>query len=377
MDADGERVCLRDNGAQGSIWAHTWVRGNEIVQAAVQDVQLPKMMQAEQREKIKSMLYIWQLAGASSPHACELYGICWRQNRAMVVTPRYPRTLYNLVKQQHPTGLPRATALQLAWELASALEALHLRAKSQHLDVKPANVLLTTADLPAVRLTDFGVAKSMSQSSDLFQGASGYSAPEQMLQGSAMASADVYGLGATLMFALTGVEPYAAMAALQVAAAADAAAHLPLPDELQDSELRQLVQYFTAREPASRPSITDAANTLWRLCGANPSTCPVKGTLFTAGGGTVPTLMPCCNQVVTWEGLEQLQVVGPWQCPHCWTALPEQPISRFHVNSSLMRQWAASREGAPRELSFEVRPCHAHNALQARHYIWLSVFARV
>lgn len=81
-----------------------------------------------------------------------------------------------------------------------------------HLDLKPANILLTNQGAP--RIADFGIAKLLSG-----QGASAgttggaaftpaYSAPETFLDGETGPPSDVYGLGATLWALLVGHPPF-------------------------------------------------------------------------------------------------------------------------------------------------------------------------
>ncbi|GAB2583876.1 hypothetical protein GCM10027168_15880 [Streptomyces capparidis] len=93
--------------------------------------------------------------------------------------------------------LPPASVRRLAAWLAEALAALH-RAGIVHLDVKPANVLLT-ADGP--RLIDFGIAAGTLPAGSA--GSWGFMSPEQVA-GHAGPPSDIYSLGATLEYAHGG-----------------------------------------------------------------------------------------------------------------------------------------------------------------------------
>ncbi|MGI9597123.1 MAG: protein kinase domain-containing protein [Acidimicrobiales bacterium] len=81
-----------------------------------------------------------------------------------------------------------------------------------HLDLKPANILLTNQGAP--RIADFGIAKlttGQGASAGTTGGAAftpAYSAPETFLDGETGPPSDVYGLGATLWALLVGHPPF-------------------------------------------------------------------------------------------------------------------------------------------------------------------------
>ncbi|MCO5168996.1 MAG: serine/threonine protein kinase [Planctomycetes bacterium] len=116
--------------------------------------------------------------------------------------------------------LPPPEAARLVERLARALDQVHAQGVA-HRDVKPDNVLLTPQG--DVRLVDFGLARfllaegSLTATSELL-GTPAYMAPEQAdgRARQAGAAADVYGLGGTLFFALTGRPPFEGASALAV-----------------------------------------------------------------------------------------------------------------------------------------------------------------
>ena len=114
-------------------------------------------------------------------------------------------------KVNNQGALPLDEALHYFKQIASALDYIHQK-KINHLDVKPANILLRNGD--AV-LIDFGLSKqyddSGEQTSSTPVGVSiGYAPIEQSTQGGVKqfsASTDIYSLGATLYKMVTGKRP--------------------------------------------------------------------------------------------------------------------------------------------------------------------------
>ncbi|MGW4249393.1 protein kinase domain-containing protein [Nocardia sp. NPDC004722] len=113
----------------------------------------------------------------------------------------------------HTGPLDPARALRILTATADALDCAH-DARVLHRDVKPANILLTTGPRERVVLTDFGIAKSVEESSSLTQkgdvlASFHYSAPER-LDGTTSGdrASDIYSLGCTLFHILTGRRPF-------------------------------------------------------------------------------------------------------------------------------------------------------------------------
>ena len=115
-------------------------------------------------------------------------------------------TLSAWIRGQGPLGVREA--LEIGVRLAGALETAH-RAGVLHLDIKPANVLLTAYGEP--QLCDFGIARiagGRQTSSQQVVGSLAYIAPE-LFQGAAVSvAADVYGLAATVFTVLSGDPPF-------------------------------------------------------------------------------------------------------------------------------------------------------------------------
>lgn len=107
-----------------------------------------------------------------------------------------------------PRGLRMTDAdvCAVARAVLGALEYMHAREPALiHRDIKPEHVLVS--DDERVSLVDFGSARARNGNTVIggvtVAGTFGYMAPEQ-LRGKATPQTDLYGLGATLLFALTG-----------------------------------------------------------------------------------------------------------------------------------------------------------------------------
>lgn len=115
-------------------------------------------------------------------------------------------TLHAAVVTNGP--LPADLARVMLAALAEGLDAIHVRGV-WHRDLKPQNVILSAT---GPQLIDFGIART-TDASNLTQvgsalGSPGYIAPETITGGETGPGADVFALGCTLAFAVTGRPPY-------------------------------------------------------------------------------------------------------------------------------------------------------------------------
>jgi tetratricopeptide (TPR) repeat protein/predicted Ser/Thr protein kinase len=102
-------------------------------------------------------------------------------------------------------------AARLIESVARACEQVHA-AGLVHRDVKPQNVVIGADGQP--RLIDFGLVRSLDPlvpsltATGVLVGTPTFMAPEQVTAGRVDARADIYGLGGTLFYALTGEVPF-------------------------------------------------------------------------------------------------------------------------------------------------------------------------
>jgi hypothetical protein len=188
------------------------------------------------------------------PNVVPLLEVLVEGDELTLVMPYLPGgTLADRVSRHGPA--PAAEVLRLADALGGALAAAH-RAGVVHRDLKPANVLFDAEGVP--HLADFGVASSRGDTAGLTAigtvvGTPGFMAPEQARGEEAAQAADVFALGATLLFAATGEGPYGRGAPdLLMVRAAQGKVH-PVPRSLPP-ELRRRLQAMLDPRPERRPS---------------------------------------------------------------------------------------------------------------------------
>jgi serine/threonine protein kinase len=148
-------------------------------------------------------------------------------------------------------------ALDIVEQAAQALKAASERAII-HRDIKPSNLMLTTDG--RVKISDLGLAKILTEASDLTlsgigMGSPYFMAPEQANDAREVDHrADIYALGLTLLFLLTGKRPYDGNTPFSIVLAH---ANKPLPRGVDlgtelPAEVEGLVQRMSAKDPAAR-----------------------------------------------------------------------------------------------------------------------------
>ena len=171
-------------------------------------------------------------------------------------------------------------------QAASALRAAHA-AGAVHRDVKPSNLLLTESR--RVKLIDFGLARDFAStrtSPRTLLGSVEFLAPEQLADApTAGPAADVYGLGATLFWVLTGHLPYPRAKSVMDAVNAVRSGPPRTPREVGADlppALESLLLQMLARNPGERPTPGEAADQLAGFAAA--SAHPALDDTALAGG---------------------------------------------------------------------------------------------
>jgi serine/threonine protein kinase/tetratricopeptide (TPR) repeat protein len=173
--------------------------------------------------------------------------------------------------------LDALTTIDIALQVSSALAAAEKQGLV-HRDLKPANLMFVAAAPDAndsspgkaeqadtvVKVIDFGVAKALVEKPDAmglthggFIGTPAFASPEQFTNAPVGVRSDIYSLGATLWYLLTGHRPFEGATIEQIRANQHSqalpieqlkAAHVP-------SRLVSLLVSMLATEPAARPDV--------------------------------------------------------------------------------------------------------------------------
>jgi serine/threonine-protein kinase len=168
-------------------------------------------------------------------------------------------------------------AVRVAIATASALEAAH-RKGIVHRDVKPGNIIVT--DHGDVKVTDFGIARAVSEASMTVTGTTlgsvHYFSPEQARGDEVTGASDVYALGIVLFEMLTGRRPFEGDSAAAVALKRlneDA----PTPEAIGRPVapgLAAIVMRALARDPSDRFPDAGAFAEALRVWRRNPDAVP-------------------------------------------------------------------------------------------------------
>ena len=138
------------------------------------------------------------LLSLSHPHIVRAYDLRERPDPVVVLESLTGSTVAHMIESRG-----RLSATDVAWlgiHLCSAVGYLHGRG-ILHLDVKPSNVVADNGD---AKLLDLSVARPPGPARKRV-GTVPYMAPEQLASGELTAATDVWGIGATLHEAATGM----------------------------------------------------------------------------------------------------------------------------------------------------------------------------
>jgi serine/threonine protein kinase len=162
-------------------------------------------------------------------------------------------SLHDTVALRGPLDVHRT--IELGRQTASALRAAHEHGIT-HRDVKPRNVLLLGDG--RVKLADFGISSvkddtSLTATGEVV-GSPAFMSPEQAQGEPASARTDLWGLGATLYYAVEGASPFGEGEAIPTLRAV---VHDPPRPMRRAGSLAPIISALLAKDPAARPAEED------------------------------------------------------------------------------------------------------------------------
>jgi serine/threonine protein kinase/Tfp pilus assembly protein PilF len=219
-------------------------------------------------------------------------------------------TLDERVRRAGP--LDARTTIEIAKQVTSALAAAEKHGLV-HRDLKPGNLMLVSPDGETgnnkkllVKIIDFGLAKAVHSQTDLkslthdrFVGTPAFASPEQFEHSALDVRSDIYSLGETLWFALTGKTPFSGRSVEDIRRAQKSnvlpierlkAAHVP-------HRLTSLLESMLAFEPASRPGAQELAARLQRC---SPEARSVRRTRVTLAAAALLILGASAAIILLW-----------------------------------------------------------------------------
>jgi serine/threonine protein kinase len=205
----------------------------------------------------------------SHPNLAEAYEAGVSQDVYYIAMEYIPgRNLYRLVTDDGPLAMPRVA--RLFAEVAHGLDHAHLRGLI-HRDLKPSNIIITPND--HAKVLDLGLAliqgeiitdRTVMGGQGYVVGTFDYLAPEQAEDAAKVDSrCDVYSLGCTLYFALTGRPPFPGGSA-QEKVNRHRHEEPPSVEQLNPRVplgLASLIRKMMAKTPELRPQSADAVRT--------------------------------------------------------------------------------------------------------------------
>lgn len=247
--------------------------------------------------------------------------------------------------------VPEQLAIQIAWQVATALTAAHDKA-IVHRDLKPANLMLVPDPLgpggERVKVLDFGIAKLVAEAhqgrtaGSLVMGTPTYMSPEQCRGAGAVdEKTDVYSLGIILFEMLVGRPPFVAAGAGELLGMQ---LFQPVPSILElapdvHPDTAAFTQVLLSKERTQRPSMREVAQHLaphTLLAGASkarPVPSAPSNLLQAQEPATVsmadPNLMPCKTAVHSGPS-GTMPIVGDQHV----SEVPARPLLRTALLSS-------------------------------------------
>jgi serine/threonine protein kinase len=249
-------------GGMGAVYkaTDTWMASRRVAVKELSQAHLSseELAQATARFKQEAAM----LEALSHPNLPHIYDAFSEQGRFYLVMDFIEgKTLHQLLLEAENQPLPLAQVLLYANQMCNVLSYLHQQTPPIIFrDVKPSNIMVTASG--HIFLIDFGIARFFKEGQvqdTILLGSPGYAPPEQHGIGQTSPRSDIYSLGATLHYCLSGVDPYYTKERFTFPSLRQYNTQVSL-------ELDQLIQRMIAQDERQRPATAlEVQQTLSRI----------------------------------------------------------------------------------------------------------------
>lgn len=207
----------------------------------------------------QEILALYAVSGVENTQ--QLFRAIRHQDQLIILTNYIEgEPLKNRIDREGP--ISEKTAISFTLSLCQILERLH-QLGIHHLDIKPSNILIDQDN--TLTLTDFGIAEAANKPrSEIAKTDFSYTAPEKY-HGYHHAGSDIYALGVSLFYLLTGTLP------LNIHATSDAhkmlchcTQQIEVPNGISD-DIRTLLGRMLQKSPTQRIDMTELLASLTLL----------------------------------------------------------------------------------------------------------------
>ena len=232
-----------------------WLAEDSVLQrnVAVKEMEFPPGVPAEEIDSLKKRVMREARAAGrlNHPNVTTIFDVVTDDAGTWIVMEYVDApTLTEVVGHDGPLSVERTVGIGQA--LVGALEAAHA-AGIVHRDVKPGNVMVK--ENGNVKLADFGVAAIQGDPkitvTGLIIGSPSYMAPEQAKEGVSGPASDLWGLGATLYYAVEGRPPFDKGAAIPTLTAVT---YEPPEPMQRGGALAPIIERLLDKDPDARPT---------------------------------------------------------------------------------------------------------------------------
>jgi serine/threonine-protein kinase len=212
--AGGYRIgALVGTGSMGSVYAASHVGSGELV--AVKVLHARYLREAEVLDRFVREARV--AARLASPHAVRVHDVGMLPEGVPFFVMEHLQGVDLQRHVQHAGPLPSDRAVSYLLQACEAVAEAH-DLGVVHRDLKPANLFLSHAEdgRDRIKVIDFGVSKLLkpldgdgdATATTMVVGTPAFMAPEQMRSAKVDARADIWALGVTLFWLLTGKRPF-------------------------------------------------------------------------------------------------------------------------------------------------------------------------